>query len=89
MLEPAYHTTGTWKGNHRELNYKICTAVDLTKVSIVTRQLVQEGMAPELAEIFEAQAEVLVASLRTENNRLKVNKLKGEFNDRSKVSGSY
>jgi hypothetical protein len=70
MLEPVYHTTGSWEGNHREINYKICTAIDLTKVSIVINKMVQEGMEPELAEIFEAQAGVLVASLRTENNRL-------------------
>jgi hypothetical protein len=72
MLEPAYHTTGSWLGNHREINYKICTAIDLTKVDIVIRKLVEEGMEPGMAEIFRTQADVLVASLRTENNRLKV-----------------
>jgi hypothetical protein len=72
MLEPAYQSIGSWEGNHRELNYKICTAIDLTKVSIVIRKLVEEGMEPELAKIFETQAEVLLAALRSENNRLKL-----------------
>ena len=72
MLEPAYRTGSLWDGQHRELNFKICTAVDLTKVSIVIEQLERIGMLPETGKILKQQAEVLLASILSENNRLQV-----------------
>jgi hypothetical protein len=76
MLVPAYQTPGDGKGSLRDLNYRICTAIDLTEITSVLRDMVKEGMDPDVAGIFLAQADVLVASLRTENNRLKLIKRK-------------
>lgn len=74
MLNPAYHVSKCMCDRHRELNYKICTAVDLTKMTIVLSEMVKDGMEPELAEIFKAQSYVLLASIQSENNRIKRNK---------------
>lgn len=73
MLESAYEHVGGWLGSkHRELNYKICAAIDPIKMSIVLDELVKEGMEPAMAKIFKAQADGLLAAIRSENNRLKL-----------------
>lgn len=73
MIADAYHRIAHTLGDrHRELNYKICMAIDLLKIGIVLDEMVAEGMEPEFVEIFKAQADGLLAAMRSENNRLKL-----------------
>ena len=72
MLEPAYAVSKNIGDRHRELNYKICTVIDLLKITIVLDEMVKDGMEPNLAKIFKAQSDSLLAALLSENNRLKL-----------------
>jgi hypothetical protein len=55
---------------HRKINFDLCTAIDLTKVSIVLDKLVEAGMHPNLAKLYKVQADALLQQLRSENNRI-------------------
>ena len=55
---------------YRQINYDLCTALDLTKMGIVLDKMVAVGMNPQLRELYEAQTGSLLALLRSENNRL-------------------
>lgn len=56
--------------SHREINYKLCAALDLTLISIVLDRMVEEGMDKGLAMMYENQCSELIAALRAENNKL-------------------
>lgn len=73
MWTPAFQPVRTTEGRddwHRKNNYDLCTAIDLTKLGIVLERMVtSRQMSERLALIFHAQAESLLAALRSENNR--------------------
>ena len=82
MIEPAFTdvehgpiSTGDMAENqgglHRRHNYDLCRAVDITKLGVVLDEMVSKrGLSPELASVYLAQADSLLAALRSENNRL-------------------
>jgi len=78
IIEPGYakacELPGKYGDKQHEINYKICNAIDPLKLHGVLKALLAEGMHENLAVIFEAQAEGLLAAIRTENNRLQLNK---------------
>ncbi|BDD79866.1 hypothetical protein [Burkholderia phage FLC9] len=77
MLHETYFNTSPTDpvklepGNkHRKINFDLCTAIDLTKMSIVLDDLVAAGMHPNLAHLYKIQADALLQQLRSENNRI-------------------
>lgn len=70
IIEAAYHLNKNKHAKHSELNYKICNAMDPIKFDIVLKQMVDQGMDPEMVAIFDAQFQGLLAAIRAENNRL-------------------
>lgn len=57
-------------GRYRKINYDLCTAVDLTKLSIVLDKMVEAGMHPNQAVLYKTQASALLQLMRSENNRI-------------------
>lgn len=55
---------------YRKINYDLCTALDLTKLSIVLDKMVEAGMHPNQAVLYKAQADALLQLMRSENNRI-------------------
>lgn len=53
-----------------QINFKLCNAIDLTKMGIVLDELVKAGMHPNLATLYKAQADSLLQLMRSENNRI-------------------
>ncbi len=56
--------------HHRKTNFRLCTAIDMTSVSIALDHLVEAGMPQAQADYFKDNASSLLALLLTENNRL-------------------
>lgn len=73
MLYPASFGTGDNGGLndlYRQYNYDLCTAVDLTKLSIILEKMVSSGhMNKQMAVLYKEQGAVLLNLLRSENNR--------------------
>lgn len=54
----------------RRLNYRICTALDLTSLGVVLDEMVAEGVLhPAVAKTFSHQASALLTSLRNANHQ--------------------
>lgn len=71
IIESVYESEGHWLGTDaRRINYELCKAIDPMKISLVLKEMVEVGMEPQLAKIYETQANALLAALRSENNRL-------------------
>ena len=55
---------------YRKYNYDLCKAINLTKLGVILDKMVKSGkMNEDLAVIYKAQADALLAALRSENNR--------------------
>lgn len=54
---------------HRKRNFDLCDGINMIKLSIVIDKMVEDGLHPRLAEIYNLQAGALLAALRSENNR--------------------
>jgi hypothetical protein len=56
---------------HGQLNFELCTALNMTSLKIALEKLVNEaGLSPQLAQAYEAQAMGLLNVMLSENNRL-------------------
>jgi hypothetical protein len=55
---------------YRKINFDLCTALDLTKLSIVLDKLVEAGMHPNQAKLYKTQADALLQLMCSENNRI-------------------
>lgn len=56
---------------HRQHNYELCQAIDLTKLGIILEKMVNDGkLHPQMATIYKIQGNALLAALLSENNRL-------------------
>jgi hypothetical protein len=55
---------------HREINFELCRAIDLTKLGIVLDTMEQAGMHPNFVRTYRQAAEALLDLLRSENNRI-------------------
>jgi hypothetical protein len=55
---------------HRGINYRICTALDILKLDMVLDEMVASaGLHPTEARTFLIQAKALLASIRQANDR--------------------
>lgn len=70
LINDAHGDNENKHAKHRDINFKICSAMDGTKFGIVLQEMVDQGMRPEMVAIYEAQFQGLLAAVRTENNRL-------------------
>lgn len=79
IIESAHSPRVGRPGIHSEINYDIHTMIDPLKVSIVLSKMVDKaGLDQKMANIFEVQANALLAAICSENNRLEMERRSAE-----------
>lgn len=69
-MENTTHMKEKTENECREINYKICTSIDMIKLDIVLERMVKNNsISPIESRIFQMQASALLASIRNANNR--------------------
>lgn len=54
----------------RKFNFDLCRAIDTQGLSITLKKMVDAGLHPQVAALYQANADSLRALLCSENNRL-------------------
>lgn len=69
-----------WYENHercRAINYRICTAMDMLKLSMVIEEMKAIGLSDQEAKSIERMASGLLAVIRNANHRIHGEELVG------------
>ena len=71
MSIPAAHSGNADKhAKHQYIHDEILKSLDLVQFGLTMNELVQQGMNEQMAVIFQAQFDCLLASVQSENNRI-------------------
>ena len=82
-VPPAFHVQtqelliAHEQDEHRRFNYELCTSLDLTKLHITIDKMIEAGLDEHLGYLYFMQAQTLLATLCSENNRLALDKARG------------